>query len=74
MPGAGGGVTGNDLLSTLRLQAEYIEYYRTIPPTSCPNDGEPLRGGPPSEPGILFCPFDGWQYPRDYDPNSMAGM
>lgn len=33
------------------------------PPAACPNDGEPLRQGPG---GKLFCPFDGWQYPRDW--------
>jgi hypothetical protein len=32
------------------------------PPVACPNDGEPLQSGPG---GVLFCPFDGWQYPRD---------
>lgn len=68
------GVTGNDLLSTLREQAAYVEYYKSTPPVACPNDGEPLRQGPPSEPGILYCPFDGWQYPRDWDPESMSGM
>lgn len=67
-------VMGNDLLSTLRLQASYQEYYKSAAPVACPNDGEPLRQGPPSEPGILYCPFDGWQYPRDWDANSMSGM
>jgi hypothetical protein len=68
------GVTGNDLLSTLLEQAAYESYYQSIPPVACPNDGEPLRGGPPSEPGILYCSFDGWQYPRDWDPQTMSGM
>jgi hypothetical protein len=66
--------TGWDLLSTLREQAQYEQYYATIPPVACPNDGEPLQQGPPEEPGILFCPFDGWQYPRDWDPNIHSGM
>jgi len=67
-------VMGEDLLSTLREQADLIDYYRTTPPTACPHDGEPLRAGPPSAGGILFCPFDGWQWPRDFDPNTMSGM
>lgn len=65
---------GNDLLSTLKEQAAYVEYYRSQPPMACPNDGEPLIAGPPSEPGILFCRFDGWQYPRDWDPEIHSGM
>jgi len=69
-----GGVTGWDLYSTLVQQAEYQSYYKTIPPVACPNDGEPLRQGPPQEPGILYCPFDGWQYPRDWDPEIHSGM
>lgn len=67
-------VMGNDLLSTLKEQAAYENYYRSAPPTACPNDGQPLQGGPPSEPGVLFCSFDGWQYPRDWDAQSMSGM
>lgn len=66
--------TGWDLLSTLREQAQYERYYAAIPPVACPHDGEPLRQGPPQEPGILFCPFDGWTYPRDWDPNIHSGM
>lgn len=71
---AGDGVTGWDLYSTLIQQSEYVSYYKSIPPVACPNDGEPLRQGPPHTPGVLYCPFDGWQYPRDYDVESMAGM
>lgn len=66
--------TGWGLLSTLREQAEYIEYYKSQPPTACPNDGEPLTPGPSSQPSVLFCKFDGWQYPRDWDPESHSGM
>lgn len=68
------GVTGWDLYSTLAEQAQYAEYYKSATPTACPNDGEPLKPGPPSEPGILFCPFDGWQWPRDWDAATMSGM
>jgi len=68
------GVTGYDLLSTLQEQAQYADYYKTQPPVACPNDGTPLLAGPPSQPGVLYCPFDFWQFPRDYDPDTMAGM
>lgn len=32
------------------------------PPEACPNDGQPLTAGPG---GVLFCEFDGYQWPRD---------
>lgn len=32
-------------------------------PTACPNDGEPLLNAPD---GTLYCPYDGWRYPRDH--------
>jgi hypothetical protein len=70
----GGGVTGWDLYSTLQQQAAYQEYYDTTLPVACPRCGEPLREGPPDEEGILFCLFDGWQYPRDWDVTTMSGM
>lgn len=66
--------TGWDLYSTLQQQAAYAEYYASVPPVACPNDGTPLLQGPPQEPTILYCPFDGWQYPRDYDHLSHSGM
>jgi hypothetical protein len=69
-----GGVTGWDLYATLQEQAQYQAFYSTVPPVACPNDGTPLKQGPPSDPGILYCPFDFWQYPRDYDPTTMSGM
>jgi hypothetical protein len=69
-----GGTTGWDLYSTLIQQSEYISYYKSVPPVACPHDGEPLRLGPPQTPGILYCPYDGWQYPRDYDAETMAGL
>ncbi len=33
-----------------------------VAPVACPNDGTPLQAGPG---GVLHCPFDGWQWPRD---------
>jgi hypothetical protein len=35
------------------------------PPLACPNDGTPLVPAPGSAESSLYCPFDGWQYPRD---------
>lgn len=69
-----GGVTGWDLYSTLALQAEYVQYYKAAIPVACPNCGEPLRLGPPNRTGTWYCKFDGWEYPRDYDPETMSGM
>lgn len=63
-----------ELDTVLKEQAAYQDYYRTQLPMACPNDGEPLRHGPPQEPAILYCPFDGWQYPRDWDPDQHSGM
>lgn len=61
--------------SVLKEQAEYAQYYRSQPPVACPNDGQPLEPGPPQEPeGSLFCKFDGWTFPRDYDPDIHSGM
>ncbi len=67
-------VMGYDLLSTLAEAAQYEDFYRSAPPTACPNDGEPLREGPPESPGVLWCIYDGWQYPRDWDPTAHSGM
>lgn len=60
--------------SILKEQSAYWQAYAASPPMACPNDGEPLQQGPPEHSGILFCPFDGWQYPRDYDPQLHNGM
>lgn len=60
--------------SVLKDQAQTADYYRSVPPVACPNDGEPLVPGPPSEAGVLFCPYDGWQYPRDWNADTMSGM
>jgi hypothetical protein len=68
------GVMGWDLYSTLVLQSEYQTYYKTQVPIACPNDGEPLQPGPPSRAGVWFCKFDGWSYPRDWDPDIHSGM
>lgn len=67
-------VMGWDLYSTLQQQAQYWDYYAQTLPMACPHDGEPLREGPPDQPGVLWCKFDGWVYPDDYDVNIHNGM
>lgn len=62
------------LYDILHEQAQYEEYYRSVEPMACPLCGEPLRPGPPQTAAVLYCKFDGWQYPRDWDPNTQAGM
>lgn len=71
---AGGKVTGWDLYSTLAEQSAYVDYYRSVPPVACPRDGTPLQLGPPSAPGVLYCPNGDFRYPDDWDPETMAGM
>ena len=63
--------------NVLKDKAEYAEYYRTRPPVACPNDGQPLISPPDTASGAgieLWCQFDGWAFPRDYDPNIHSGM
>ena len=67
-------VMGYDLLSTLALQSEYVSVYRALEPVACPRCGEPLRLGPPSSPAVLYCNWGHFQYPRDWDPDTMSGM
>lgn len=62
------------LHAILREQAAEADYYATQAPAACPHDGTPLLQGPPSEPGVLYCPHDGWRYPRDWDPLTMSGL
>lgn len=68
------GVTGWDLYSTLAEQAAYIDYYRTVPPSACPRCGWPLQQGPPDSPGVRYCPHGDFEYPRDWDPDTMGGL
>jgi hypothetical protein len=51
------------LIDIRREAAQLVHAQRVALPTACPRDGEPLRTGPG---GVLWCPFDGWQYPRDH--------
>lgn len=52
------------LLEFAEANREWRRSEFSQPPKSCPNDGTPLTPGPDGE-AILFCPHDGWQYPRD---------
>lgn len=69
-----GGVIGWDLYSTLVEQAQYQAYYESIPPVACPRHGVPLKLGPTSAPGVLYCPDGDFRYPDDWDPQSMSGL
>jgi hypothetical protein len=60
--------------SVLKERAQYANYYRSQVPVACPNDGFPLKEGPPDQPAVLYCPAGDWQYPRDYDPIVHSGM
>lgn len=53
------------------------EFWDSQPPMACPRDGEPLQPAPPSDSGSsveLFCRFDGFRYPEDWDVSTMSGM
>lgn len=63
-------VTGSwwGLVSVYRQSRQEFEAFTSNPPMACPDDGEPLRNAPatPSGSGTeLFCPYDGWAYPKD---------
>lgn len=63
--------------SVIKYAWQEREFYLSQPPVACPRDGQPLQIAPPSASADaveLYCPFDGWQYPRDWDPHTMAGM
>jgi hypothetical protein len=47
------------LLDIIQTSREERRIWRETIPSACPNDGEPLTGGPNGE---WFCKFDGWQW------------
>lgn len=57
-------------LLDIQAQAQQeFDWWADQPPMACPLCGEPLRNSPTADSGSsveLYCPFDGWQYPRDY--------
>ena len=62
------------LHSIYEYAAREREFYLSAPPMACPRDGEPLQIAPPGEGVELFCRFDGFRYPEDWDATTMAGM
>jgi hypothetical protein len=61
--------------SIIKYAAQEREFYLSQPPMACPRDGEPLQIAPPEAPECeLFCKFDGFRYPEDWDVSTMAGM
>lgn len=54
------------LLDILKQRVSEREYWASTQPYACPQCGEPLRAGPPESERILYCPYDGWTYPRDW--------
>lgn len=51
-----------ELAAILDERRDELRRERQRIPTACPNDGEPLQEAPG---GVLHCPYDGWQWPRD---------
>jgi hypothetical protein len=63
------------LHSIIEYAKQEREFWFSQPPMACPNDGEPMRIAPPNEDGTeLFCRFDGFRYPQDWDAATMSGM
>lgn len=61
--------------SIIKENVAYVNYYRSIPPVACPNDGTPLHPGPPNQAVVLlYCPDGDFEYPRDWNPDTMSGM
>lgn len=50
------------LVNILAEAREIDALEATRMPLECPNDYTALREGPD---GVLYCPWDGWQYPGD---------
>lgn len=52
-----------DIIRQARVEREY---YASRPPSACPLCGEPLRTAPQDTEKTLYCPYEGWSYPRDW--------
>jgi hypothetical protein len=52
-----------DIIRQARVEREY---WASNPPLACPLCGQPLIPGPQSAEVTLFCPVEGWAYPRDW--------
>jgi len=56
-------------LDIIAQREQEFQFWSERPPMACPRCGEPLHRSPPSQALTgteLYCPFDGWQYPRDW--------
>ena len=64
------------LHSIIEYAKQEREFWDSQPPMACPRDGEPMQPAPPSGAGDaeLFCRFDGFRYPEDWDATTMSGM
>ena len=60
--------------SIIKYARQEREFYLSAPPMACPHDGEPLQIAPPGEGVELYCRFDGFRYPGDWDATTMSGM
>jgi len=72
--GQGGGWW--QLHSIIGQAKEEFDFWAERPPMACPRCGEPLRPSPPTDSGAgveLYCLYDGWQYPRDWQRPSRSG-
>jgi hypothetical protein len=57
------------LLDIMAQRDQEFAFWSERPPMACPHCGEPLHRAPPKQAmtgAELYCPYDGWQYPRDW--------
>jgi len=63
------------LLDIRKHARQEWHFWNDRPPIACPIDGQPLLTGPTSQASTLYCPFDGWQWPRDWiQPSEPIGL
>jgi len=55
-------VAWRQLLDMIAEARDIDRQQATKTPVECPNDYTLLQQGPD---GTLYCPWDGWRYPRD---------
>lgn len=63
--------------AVLKQSAQEFDEYWSRPPEACPICGEPLSSPPvtPAGSGMeLYCRFDAWQYPRDWQRPTRPGL
>ena len=62
------------LHSIIEYAKQEREFWDSQPPMACPRCGEPMRPGPPEDTGVLYCSFDFFKYPDDWNPATMSGF